>query len=267
MLDQRVKSGADIAMIPRTPVLGIVPDADEDPQRHGSLENLFVESPNSVLAEHFRQLRTKIVKKMASHGHKTLLVVGVMPGSGATSVTSNLAHACIAAGKKTLVIDTNFRRARIHTAFGISDTPGLAEVLAGETDIESVIHHGADGADVIAAGSRNKRVVERLGTDKMGEVLARLSAEYDIVLLDVAPAIVSGDAVTLASHVDSAMLVARAMQEKRGQVARLKNELSDSRAEFLGVLVNGVKGAAGGYMRKNIRTSHQYHAAEAPQAS
>ncbi len=56
------------------------------------------------------------------------------------------------------------------------------------------------------------------------------------------------------------------MQEKRGQVARLKNELSDTRAELLGVLVNGVKSSAGGYLRKNIRTSHQYHAQEAPQA-
>lgn len=266
MLDQRVKSPADIALIPRTPILGMIPDAEEDPAKHESLNTLFLDSPSSVLAEHYRQLRTKVIKRMAAHDHTTLMVVGAMPGSGATSVTTNLALASMASGKSVLVIDTNFRRARIHSAFGLPESPGLAEVLAGDKAFSEAVTTLDNGLHVLAAGSRNMRVVERLGTDMMGQVLAEASSQYDLVLLDVAPAIVAGDALTLASNVDATILVARAMQEKRGQVARLKNELSDTRAEFLGVLVNGVKSSAGGYMRKNIRTSHQYHAEEAPQA-
>lgn len=266
MLDQRVKSTADIAMIPRTPILGMIPDAEEDPVKHQSLETLFQDSPNSVLAEHYRQLRTRIVKKMASHDHRTLLVVGAMPGSGATSVATNLAQAMHASGKKVLIIDTNFRRARIHSAFGLAEAPGLAEVLAGEQTLGDAVQALPSGMSILPAGARNKRVVERLGTDMMGQILAQASSEYDCVILDVAPAIVAGDAQTIATHVDATILVARALQEKRGQIARLKGELSDTRAEFLGVLVNGVKSSAGGYMRKNIRTSHKYHAEETPQA-
>ena len=268
MLDQRVKSAADIAMIPRTRILGIIPDADEDPTTHQALETLFLDSPNSILAEHFRQLRTKVNKNMGNHGHKTLLVVGAMPKSGATTVATNLAQASKSAGKKTLIIDTNFRRAHIHTAFGLPDTPGLGEVLAGEKTLDKAIQKTVSGGpDVLAAGSRNLRVVERLGTEAMGKVLAEASAIYDLVIIDVSPAIVSGDAMTLASQADASMLVVRAMSEKRGQVARLKNELSDNRAEFLGVLVNCVHSAAGGYMRKNIRTSHQYHATDTDHAA
>jgi succinoglycan biosynthesis transport protein ExoP len=266
ILDQRVKSPADIALIPRTPILGMIPDAEEDPVKHPSLETLFSDSPNSVLAEQFRQLRTRITKKMLAHDHKTLLVVGAMPGSGATSVTTNLAQAMHASGKKVLLVDTNFRRARLHSAFGLAETPGLAEVLAGEESLSDTIQTTSTGVSVLPAGARNKRVVERLGTDMMGQILAQAATEFDLIIIDVAPAIVAGDAQTLATQVDSTMLVARAMQEKRGQIARLKNELSDTRAEFLGVLVNGVKSSAGGYMRKNIRTSHKYHAEESPQA-
>lgn len=263
MLDQRVKSAADIAMIPRTRPLGIIPDAEEDPTEHRSIETLFSDTPNSVLAEHYRQLRTRITKEMDNHGHKTLLVAGAMPGSGATSVATNLAQACVAAGKKTLLIDTNFRRSRVHTAFGLLESPGLAETLADpELLLKSIQKTTSTGPDVLSAGSKNLRIVERLGTQAMGIVLAQASTEYDIIILDVAPAIVAGDATMLSNQVDATMLVVRAMNEKRGQVARLKNELSDSRSEFLGVLVNGVRSAAGGYMRKNIRTSHQYHVSE-----
>jgi len=264
MLDQRIKSAADIAMIPRTRPLGIIPDADEDPTTHRSIETLFSDSPNSVLAEHYRQLRTRITREMDNHGHKTLLVAGAMPKSGATSVASNLAQACMAAGKKTLLIDTNFRRSRIHTAFGLLESPGLAEALAGEKPLADCIQKTtSSGPDVIAAGAKNLRVVERLGTEVLGKLLAEATTMYDIIILDVAPAIVAGDATMLSNQVDATMLVVRAMSEKRGQVARLKNELSDSRSEFLGVLVNGVRSAAGGYMRKNIRTSHQYHLIDA----
>jgi len=268
MLDQRIKSAADIALIPRTRILGIIPDAEEDPTEHESLDTLFMDSPSSVLAEHYRQLRTKITKDLGRHGHKTLLVAGAMPGSGATCVASNLAQACVAAGKKTLLIDTNFRRSRIHTAFGLSESPGLGEVLAGEKTVSDCIQAaGKNAPDVLSAGSRTLRVVERLGTRAMSEMLAQASDMYDVVILDVAPAIVAGDALTLASQVDATMLVVRAMSEKRGQVARLKNELGDNRAEFLGVLVNGVRSAAGGYMRKNIKTSHQYHALDSDHAA
>ena len=266
MLDQRIKSPADIAMIPRTPVLGMIPDAEEDPAKHQALETVFSDSPNSVMAEHYRQLRTRVIKKMEAHDHRTLLVVGAMPGSGATSVTTNLALAMISSGKKVLIIDTNFRRSRIHSAFGLPEAPGLAEVLADEIPLNEAVRKLDSGLCVLSAGSRNKRVVERLGSQRMGKALAEAAAEYDLVLLDVAPSIVAGDALTLANQVDATILVARALQEKRGQIARLKGELSDSRAELLGVLVNAVKSSAGGYMRKNIRTSHQYHADEAPQA-
>lgn len=268
VMDQRIKSAADVAMIPRTRILGIIPDADEDPTDHASIETLFMDNPNSVLAEHYRQLRTKITKSMSQHGHKTLLVAGAMPSSGATSVATNIAQACVAAGKKTLLIDTNFRRARVHTAFGLLESPGLAEALAGETSIDDCIQMTTSkGPDVMTAGARNLRVVERLGTDAIGRVLAEASSMYDIIILDAAPAIVSGDAITLSSQVDATMLVVRAMAEKRGQVARIKNELSDNRAEFLGVLVNAVQSSAGGYMRKNIKTSHQYQAGDNDQAA
>lgn len=41
-------------------------------------------------------------------------------------------------------------------------------------------------------------------------------------------------------------------------VARLRNDLADVRAEHLGILVNGVKSAAGGYMKSNMKATHEY---------
>jgi uncharacterized protein involved in exopolysaccharide biosynthesis len=57
-LDQRVKSTADLASMPRTKILGSVPMAGEDPTASSTFETIFRDSDTSVIAESFRQIRT-----------------------------------------------------------------------------------------------------------------------------------------------------------------------------------------------------------------
>jgi len=263
LLDQRVKSPADVGLIPRTRVLGVIPLASEDPSAPERVERAFGDQPRGVLAESFRQLRTTLLKSMNRAGHRSLVIASGQPGSGATSVISNLALACAAMDQRVLIVDGNFRRPAVHRAYDLPDGPGLADVLAGEMPL-SEARRSTDIAnlDILVAGSKQLRVFERLGTEAMAALLTEAGEDYDLILIDVAPCLVAGDAYALANRADASMLVVRAMGEKRGMVARLKNELSDSRAEFLGVLVNAVRSAAGGYMRKNIRTSHDYQRSE-----
>ena len=268
VLDQRVKSPADVAMIPRTRVLGMIPAASEDPLSPDSIETVFRDEPRSILAESFRQIRTPLLKKMQRAGHRSLLVVSGMPGSGATSVATNLAFACAAAEQRVLIIDANFRRSSVHRIFGQGEAPGLSDVLAGAAALSKVARKtDSDRVDILPAGSREHRVFERLGSEKMSELLAEASTDYDLILVDTSPAIVSGDAMALANRVDATVMVVRAFNEKRGMIARLRNELDDARGEMLGVIVNAVRSAAGGYMRKNIRTSHAYQSDEAREAA
>ncbi len=267
ILDQRVKGPSDLAALGRIPVLGLVPDAAEDPSQPEHPESVFRDIPGSVMAEHYRQIRTRVGKAMVKGGHKTLLVVGATPGSGATSVVSNLGSAMVSAGNRVLVIDANFRRPRLHAAFDAPESPGLADVLAGAMGFEEAVISKGVGPDLLAAGTAKHRMVEQLGSNRIETLLGDLRDRYDYVLIDVAPALVAGDAQSLANRCDASMLVARALHEKRGMVARLRNELAESRAEFLGAMVNAVRSSAGGYMRKNIRTQASYAADRAGQAA
>ncbi len=259
IVDQRVKGASDIAMISRTKVLGVVPHAAEDPAAPARVETVFRDQPSGVLAESFRQARGAIAKQLAQRGHKSLLVVAALPGSGASAVVVNLAYALAASEHRVLIIDANFRRPTISKTLGLQDAPGLADVLAnGQTIVGAVQATDNPNVAVLAAGSAPNRRVERLATPAMGNLLREAGEAYDTVLIDAAPAIVAGDAVALANRCDASMLVVRAFAEKRGMVARLRNELGECRAEFLGVLVNGVRSSSGGYLRGNIRATHQY---------
>lgn len=260
IFDQRVRGPGDLAVISRLRMLGMLPDAGEDPTRPTNLAMAFREAPTGSIAEAFRLLRSPTAKAMDQAGHKSLLVLAGMPGSGATTVVSNLALASAGAEEKTLIIDANLRRPAIHKLFGLSEGPGLGDVLAGKATVaECVRATSVPNLFVLSAGTAaNRNIPERLGGASMGKLLAEVGGSFDRIFLDSAPAIVSGDGLALANRADAVTLVVRAMNEKRGLVNRVRNQLSESRGEFLGVIVNAVRASAGGYLRGNIKVAHEY---------
>lgn len=262
-LEQRVRGPADVASIPRVRVMGVIPDISEDPSAPPIIEAAVRDRPSGVVAEQFRHLRSEIVKWRGRREHAALLVMGGMPRSGATTVVANLAQSCADSDHKVLVIDANLRRPRVHQIIQSAESPGLSEVLAGKASFEEAIRHTKlAGLDVMTCGATDGRSMERLTTGAMTKLLDEARARYDLVLVDVAPPIVASDAIMLANRCDGVLLVVRAFGERRGLVARIRNQLEDAKAEFLGVVINGVRSSAGGYFRRNFEATHAYGAAE-----
>lgn len=262
MTDQRVKSAADIDVLPSARVLGVIPELAEDPCKSAAAELVVVTCPNSVLAESYRQVSSLIAKAMDRSGHRTLLLVGGLPEAGTTTVATNLAAAAAAAGRKVMIVDGNFRRPRLADVMGVSgDDPGLGDLLAGAASLEEAIRTTEYGIDVVTAGRPANRAFERLNNGEFDSVMAELRTRYDLVLVDAPPAVVAGDALVLANKLDAAVLVVRANQEQRGLVARVINQLMDANCEQLGVILNRPRGTAGGYFKKNFAAMAGYSSA------
>ncbi|MFN0010883.1 MAG: GumC family protein [Phycisphaerales bacterium] len=260
VLDQRIKGPSDINIMPRMRLLGLVPLAADDPGKPVAAETAFRECPAGAVAESFRQLRPSIVKRMTQAGHKSLLFIGAMPGSGTTTIAANFAMACAAADMRVLLIDANFRRPALHKVLKLGEGPGLGDVIARTGTLDAAVQQTSlPNLFLLAAGTAQVRSTpERLATEAMTQVVREASEKFDLVILDTAPAVVAGDGLALANRCDASVLVVRAMAERRGLVARIRDTFSDTRAEFLGVIVNAVRASAGGYLRGNIRTQFEY---------
>ncbi|MCC6661362.1 MAG: AAA family ATPase [Phycisphaerales bacterium] len=259
IVDQRVKGPSDIDMITKVRCIGLIPHAAEDPASPQKPETVFRDAPQGVMAENFRQARGAILKRMDQAGHKSLVVLGGLPGSGATTIAVNLAFAAAAAERKVLLIDGNFRRPALHKVLGLQERPGLADVLAGTTTLEAAVQISDDTMlHVLTVGASDPRSCEKLGAASMGNLLKQAEEDYDLVIVDGPPAVVAEDGVAAANRADASLLVVRALSEKRGMVARLRNQLGEGRGDFLGVLINAARSAAGGYLRGNIQATHRY---------
>ncbi|MHC4208913.1 MAG: GumC family protein [Planctomycetota bacterium] len=264
LTDQRVKSAADVGLIPDARVLGVIPELSEDPCRCDAAELVVRKFPNSVLAESYRQIWTLVDKALTGPGHQTLLLVGGQPESGNTTVASNIAAAAAAAGRTVAIVDADFRRPRLGEAMGVSsDGAGLGDVLIGEASADEALRDTELGISVMTAGRPANRVIERLNNGQFDTLMAELRHRFDLVLVDAPPAMVAGDSLVLANRVDAAILVVRAYQEQRGLVARLTNQLIDAQCELFGIILNRPRGTAGGYFKKNFAAMAKY-AAESP---
>ncbi len=258
--EQRIRSPQDIALIPRTRVLGVLPDIALDPAAPERVETAALDRPAGALAESVRQLRTSLLKAMRDHDHRAIVFASGMPGSGTSSVVCNLAVNAANIDLRVLIIDANLRRPNIHKILDLAEGPGLAEILRGRATLDDALQHTAvDNLSVISTGADREHAFERFNTSSMAQLVADARSRFDLILLDAPPTIVSGDALAIASQVDAAVLVCRAYSENRGLVAKVRNQLGDAKAEFLGVIVNAIRPSAGGYFKRNFQASHEYH--------
>jgi succinoglycan biosynthesis transport protein ExoP len=268
LLDQRIKSPADVKMLPNAELLGVLPDGAEDPSGSVPIESVVKHYPTGLMAESFRHVRTALLTRMDRRGYKTLVVVGARPGSGTSAIVGNLALSLAYNGRKVLVIDANFRRPTQHQMFDVPREPGLVDVLQHGAKLESAIHHVNDPAlSVLPAGTGEDAPPELLEGPQFRRMLTTFEAQYDMVLIDAPPALLASEGQLLAKHVDALALVARAMNDKRGMVERMLRVLDGQRADVLGIILNGVRSTAGGYLRQSYQEFYRYRSGASSKAA
>jgi capsular exopolysaccharide synthesis family protein len=263
LLEKRIRSLSDLAVIPGITVLGAVADIEDDPAEPEDAEMVLREFPDSVTAESCRQVAIALLRTMANQGHSTLLLTGAMPGAGTTTIVGNMACAIASAGHSVCVVDANFRRPRLAETFGVHEgVSGLGDALKDSEALGQSIHETESGVAVVPAGTESSRLVERLVDERFGVFMASVRTKFDYVLVDSAPAVAATDAIQIAARCDASVIIVRAGNEQRGLVARLVRELSEASAEFIGSILNRPRQSIGGYFRRNYELMATYGQSE-----
>jgi polysaccharide biosynthesis transport protein len=259
LMDQSIKSPADIKLLKEAELLGILPHADEDPSGPSSVERVVEKYPEGLLAEAYRQVRTAVLGKMDRRGYKALLIAAAQPGAGASSVTHNLATSLAFNGRKVVVIDANFRRPSQHRFVDADNDRGLVDILLYGASLDDMLLTVQDpDLAVLPTGRAGDAPPELLEGARFHSLLGEIETRFDIVLIDAPPALLSSECQVLAKHVDAVIAVVRASSDKRGMIDRMVGQFDGQRADLLGVVLNGVQSSVGGYFRASFRDFYRY---------
>src|SRR5690606_4447074 len=118
LLDTSVRSPRDIARVGQLNLLGIIPHESDDQQAAGAtLPLIIAQAPHSMMAEQFRQMRTRLHHTAALDTTRSILLTSPSPEDGTTTVAVNLATGLALNGRRILLVDANFRRPTLHSIF------------------------------------------------------------------------------------------------------------------------------------------------------
>lgn len=235
VLDTRVRGEADLRRFSEAAVLGGVsfdPDATSKPL----LTQTALQSPR---AESFRQLRTNLQFAHVSHDSKTVLVTSSVPGEGKSTTATNLAIALAQAGQYVALIDADLRRPMIDQYLGLERNAGLTTALIGKADVDELLQPwGDDQLYVLTAGQIPPNPSELLGSEKMKQLITRLEAVFDAVIIDAPPLLPVTDAAVLAQQVGGVVLVVGTQKVRTTEVEKSLAALEMVNADLLGVVLN-----------------------------
>jgi chain length determinant protein tyrosine kinase EpsG len=197
---------------------------------------------NPLVAD-LRRLRAKIrnlqVNAPTGTPIKAVAVISSGSGEGKSFLASNLAVTFSQMGQRTLLIDADLRRGRLHRLFGLSNRTGLSTMLNGRIGPGSLQKvPGLRSLTLLTCGPLAPNPSELLSRDAFGLLLDAFCSTYDIVILDTPGAADEPDATVIAQRAGAALVLARRNRSSFDAVVELVNAGAGPKVAVLGSVLN-----------------------------
>lgn len=250
ILDDRVYSKEDIDSL-SLPLIGELPlsykrrpliDRVIKPHQ-GQTTGIVVETNSrNLINEAFRSARTNLEFMMKKGDKKVIMTTSLVPSSGKSFTSTNLAKSLALKGKKALVIDLDIRKAATSKLIGephIGITTYLGEMT---DDYRSIISAGAlhENLDIIPVGSIPPNPTELLESERLAHLLTALRAGYDYIFLDCPPIEIVADVDIIAPLADLTLFVIRGGTIERRDLKVIEEYYHSGRYPHMTVLLNDI---------------------------
>jgi len=237
-IDNTIKNPEEAEQITGLAGLGVVEKVRQK-KGEGELGLLSMEDPLCSFSESIKALRTSILLSSASQPPKSIVVTSMLPEEGKTTIAANVAITLAQLGRKVLLVDSDMRKPRIHTLFGLENDKGLSHYLAGAPGYNIFQDSSQENLTVITAGSIPPNPSELLSSRKLLDLLKFAAKKYDMVVFDAAPVTPVTDTRILSKLVDGVIIVARAEKTTYDIIRKGVKSLHDIDVNILGLVING----------------------------
>lgn len=209
LMHATIRNSQDVERKIGLPLLGLVPRVRR--RRNRPVGREYAQGSDWKFGEAIRTLRTAISLSNLETGHKLLMVSSSCGDEGKTSIACNLALA-FAQIERVLLIDADMRRASVAEEFGLDpEHPGLADLCAGTASTgDCILRLEREKLDILTAGTVPSNPQELLSSRRLQELLNKLRAHYDRIVIDTSPVLPVSDALLLANRADALVYVIKA---------------------------------------------------------
>lgn len=204
-----------------------------------NIDIITIKNPRSPIAESYRTLRTNIQFSSFDKKIQTIVITSSGPSEGKSTTSSNLAVVMAQNGNKTILIDCDQRKPKLHKVFLTSNQKGLSDLLVGNSVFEEAVEKTEiENLDILTSGTRPPNPSELLASTKMKNFIENLREKYDCIIIDTPPVIAVTDAQIVSRYADGCLLVVASAQAEREAAMKAKELLQKVDAKIIGVVLN-----------------------------
>lgn len=195
---------------------------------------------SNIVSESIRRLKNNIIFQNSDNVPKTIAITSSEKGEGKSTVACNLAVAFADEGYKTLMIDTDFRRPRVHKLFGLSNEIGMSNYINGENSVSDIVKNTeVNFLKVICAGSSIERPESLVNDKNFEKFLEKVDNLFDVIIFDTPPFGIISDSTALLRKADATVMVAKYRHTNKEVYEHTLDELRRINANVCGMVLNG----------------------------
>ncbi|SFD07978.1 GumC family protein [Algibacter pectinivorans] len=257
LLDTKIHNKEDLEReVKNISVLG------EIPKLSNGDNHLVQKNDRSILSESFRIIRTNLDfvrrSKDVKAFNNVVFVTSTINNEGKSFFSSNLALTIANTNQKVLLIGADIRNPQIFSAIkknaknivdrGLTEYLGDSSITIKETINELNINN--INLDVLLSGIVPPNPAELLMSDRLKQLFEEVSAHYDYVIVDTAPAMLVTDTLLISKYAGHTAYITRADYTEKKILNFAKELHAENKLNNMMLVVNDVKQSNFGYGAK-----------------
>ncbi len=232
-----IQTKEDLTQLTTLPVIGIIGKNKDAKGNYLVVDK----SPQSLIAEAFRVIRTNLAYFSYKSASKIVLVTSTMPGEGKTFCAVNIASILAKARKKVILVDLDLHKPKQANAFNLKNDIGITNYLVGTASMDDIILDSPiENLQIILTGPRTPNASELILEPMLEQLLSELKTRYEYVILDTPPVGVLSDALVLMKQSDLNLYVLRANYAKKEFVELAHGIMEKNNITRLSFILNQV---------------------------
>ncbi len=171
---------------------------------------------------------------------RTLLMTSATSGEGVTTLTNFLATSlAVRDGKKTCLVDVNFKSPKTTRIYGLLGKPGFSDYCSGKCELADALRK-TESPDlfIMGLGTEIYNPSLILSHERARGLAAELSQRFEYVLFDASSLLGNAESGILSASVDGTVLVVRANRTKREVLAKAEKLVRFGGGAVIGTVLN-----------------------------
>jgi capsular exopolysaccharide synthesis family protein len=239
IFDTKIHIREDITDTVKAPFLGEVPFVKKT--------DIFpVLKVKSSIAEFFRLIVSNLEFVVNDQTNRVILVTSSTGNEGKSFFSRNLALSLATTGKKTLLMDLDMRKSVLESELNIKTKSGIALYLSDKTvplkHIIDTSHKFHKNLDIIPIKVFPPNPAELLVSERMSQLFAEITPNYDYIIIDTAPIGLVSDAYRISHFASATIYLTRSNYTLKRSLVEIQKLYAENKLPNLTCALNASTG-------------------------